>query len=230
MLRARNGVFVTRNHMLSDSGAFPYHPPSPADGLALAAGGDHPSGAGGAADPRMPGPETGAGANVTSKRHAKIAQMVEHRIVTPSGAGSTPAFRSKSPDEGTGSLNQPREWFDIKGSGVASRGVAGSSGAPEGKDAVRPGLGPGGTRCRPACCRQVSSSMTGTPRNRRPAAPPLSARGHGRTGLGPHPIPATGNPAFRPHLSRVTPRATHPNPKEIALCDDDDRHDHEKET
>ena len=70
--------------MLSDSPALPYHPPSPANGLALAAGGDHPSGAGGAADPRMPGPETEVGANVTSKRHAKIAQLVEHRIVNPS--------------------------------------------------------------------------------------------------------------------------------------------------
>lgn len=36
LLRSRNGVIVTRNHMLSGGPRRTYHPSSPADGLALA--------------------------------------------------------------------------------------------------------------------------------------------------------------------------------------------------
>lgn len=62
------------------------------------------------------------------------------------------------------------------------------------------------------------------PRLLRFAAPTLSARGQGRTGLGTHPIPATGNSARCQHLTQAKDCATPTQLKEIALCDDD-RHD-----
>lgn len=133
----------------------------------------------------MPGLETGAGSQrdiQTSRENCSIGRASDCKSER---AGSIPAFRSKSPDEGTGSPNQPREWFETKGSGFAPRGVARVFGKPEGKGrrSLWPRAGRDVTHAR--LFPPGSAAQGRTPRTRRRASPPFSARGHGRTGFGP---------------------------------------------
>jgi hypothetical protein len=78
-----------------------------------------------------------------------------------------------------------------------------------------------------ACLRQALPILVRAPRTGWRASPLFSARGYGRTGLGSRPI-------FRDRQSRPLRMPVtglipcNPKPKEIAPCDDDDRHDHEK--